>query len=1196
MRWPGRPMLRDTAAEGADERPSSALRAVQTALDLWRMVGLVSSEEFHRQEDRYDPDSGQGRELLFLIANHEWVRRTSEIVDIGRSDAIETVLKIDIDLRQITHEAFRGKTGRLWLPVTVLPLQNVRDYHEPDPFATVTDAAGNLLRLMPADDLKHQMSAGLAEIIINMATAHLPSGRDEDDVADPGHELGGPPRVATRDERMLLSAAVYRLLRRESSPTAGATSADIMREFDQFAASLTHVLAAPPPDAARFRITDARHRLRKLLAAYIIYLGLYAEVPAAATAARERRLGESQFAPRLAYRAVRVLQALVASTIIAVPLELDPVPTVLTVRVPARTLTPTSRPFTLAKPRTWKPWPSTWQIRPSAHLEIDVLLPTADADRQIQVHLADGLSFDDPGHADRPDCGGTAVRLDIAVTNPSPVQDLSAAMTEVLRIKDSPWPPILSMSLVDLARAKAALVADALQHYDVRERDDAPSLLEELGQVLPSVTVNYASLVRLRDFWQQSGLDRLNLFRRTSLDRLGPRALVAQIELIEDFAQRATPRKAVIQADVRVADSDYLSITRTSAWLSLFVMVGILGSLIGWHLFSPKSSAHPEVLAIVLTLFATIQAGRIEKPDRSTLQGQLSSGTGMLAGIMLPPVVLAIALAFQPSVLAGSIWALACIASQLTFLLFMDLWWGPQEAGRQAGQRKRGRMAIGDRHRLETEHLDYGHFEVLRSDYWRNTTADALLLDRLAYGYVIWQGTDGRVDTDTPTPPQLEPLLARPGRAVGAGEEPADVLALLHSSTQRQAITFAVFREKPDDLLPAARDRGPARPGLCVREAREFDLDPDRLAPMDNVASNVDIFIGQHGDFPVLDGHPLITALDAARGKLIVLEAQLPFPAPMPGYPGRQWARLRVALRDADDIRRLTEFLHEIYLNIVLPGDAAHVVAVQADPTVVPRGIGKAVPPPPGDLRTGPGEDAGDLFLPAGSIIWDDDPDAATWRMVASCAPARSNIESGIIRQLNVDKARFQLAHLNYALLHGMAVVILLLHDTAGRKLGASTCGPAPKGPRDPDVQWSQPGIVVNAEVSGRELGPIRKCPLLHVRFHWQDRPGAFLDVLESIDAALADGPPAFHRTSRSVSYARLSIATGRTADGDLTVRLHDTVPSDGHGNLLPTGQLARKISAAALHASAGRHGRVAGSSPDGQQNPVVRVDLLGRA
>ena len=87
------------------------------------MVGLVTADEFHRHEDRYDYDSGQGRELLFLIANHEWVRGTSENVDIDRSDAIETALKIDVDLRQITHEAFRGRTGGLWLPVTVLPRQ-----------------------------------------------------------------------------------------------------------------------------------------------------------------------------------------------------------------------------------------------------------------------------------------------------------------------------------------------------------------------------------------------------------------------------------------------------------------------------------------------------------------------------------------------------------------------------------------------------------------------------------------------------------------------------------------------------------------------------------------------------------------------------------------------------------------------------------------------------------------------------------------------------------------------------------------------------------------------------------------------------------------------------------------------------------------------------------------------------------------
>ena len=139
------------------------------------MVQEVTLDEFHRQEDRYEHDCSQGRELLFLIANHEWVRGTSEIVSIARSDTIDTDIKIDIDLRRIIHEAFREKTGQLWLPVSILPLLAVQRRLEPDPFATVTDAAGNLLPLMPADDLGNQVSAALAEIIVNMAIAHVPT-------------------------------------------------------------------------------------------------------------------------------------------------------------------------------------------------------------------------------------------------------------------------------------------------------------------------------------------------------------------------------------------------------------------------------------------------------------------------------------------------------------------------------------------------------------------------------------------------------------------------------------------------------------------------------------------------------------------------------------------------------------------------------------------------------------------------------------------------------------------------------------------------------------------------------------------------------------------------------------------------------------------------------------------------------------
>jgi hypothetical protein len=1202
----------------------TALRAVHTALELWCMVGLVTAEEFHRHEDRHDHDSGQGRELLFLIANHEWVRGTSEIVDIDRSDAIETALKIDLDLRQITHEAFRGRTGRLWLPVTVLPQQTVQGHHEPDPFATVTDAADNLLPLMPAEDLWHQMSAGMAEIIVNMAIAHLPGRARESSRADPSRGQAESIRFAARDDRVLLSAAVHRLLRLGSDPAAEAVrnenveairDKNIESEFAGFASRLRDLRAEPDAEAMRFRLAAASYRLRWLLAAYITYLGQYAEIPAAETAVDVLGLRPSQFAPKLAFRAVRVLQALAASTVIAVPLDIDSAPTVLTVRVPARRLRLVSKRARLTKPKTWL-------ISPSAHLQIDVLLPTADADRQVQIHLADGISFDEPRHAGRTGRSATAARLDIAVQEPSPVQDLSVSMQQVLRDeqglsasmqqvlhdKDHKWPFALTQWLGDLARAKAALVVDALRHYEVRgENDAAASLqdgktltdlcresLEELSGKLRSVTDDAASLAQLRNFWQESGLDGLNLFRRTSVDPPGPRALVARAEMIEDVAQRATPETAVIHADVRVADREYFSITRTSAKLSLLVMTGILIAIISWHFISPKSSEsslHPEVLAIVLTLFATIQASRVERPDRSTLQGELSaSGTGMLAASMLPPVALAVALAFQPTALVASSWALVFIAVQMSFLVLMRWWWGPSLERREHGERKRRWFTLGDRRKFETEHLDYGHFEVLRSDYWRNTTADALMLGRMAYGYVIRHGTDERVLPDKWLPPRLEPLLMRAGSAA----EPDSVLALLHSSTQRQAVTFVVFREKRDDLLAAGRDQGPAPPGTRVDESQELDLDPNRLAAMDNVSSQVDVFIGQLCDLPVLQEHPLVAALKLARGMLIVLEAQLPFPTPVTGYPGRQWARLRVALRDDGDIRRLTEFLYEIYLKIAQPGGTTHVVAVQVDPTVLPRAIDEFVKPSPGDEVAGPGEDAGDFFLPAGSAIWDEDPSAVTWWMAASCEPARSNIESDIIDGLGFDESCSQLAHLNYARLHGMAAVIVLLHERNDGAGNPHSSRPVPDGQAeyggDPDSYWSRPYITVKTNVSRRELGPFEKCQLLHIRFRWQDHPGAFLDVLDSIDAVLDDNPPAIRRAGRSVSYARLFIANGQVAEGDLTVRLHSPPRTR-----LMTEQLAQRISARALEASAGHDSRVSGGHPDEQQKPVIRIDLLGK-
>jgi hypothetical protein len=183
---------------------SSATDEIRAVADQLRaIVGQITPEEFRWQEGNYDRDSPLGRELLFLIANNEWARATAETIDITRSDAVETMIKIDTDLDRITHEAFRHRTGRLWLPVVVLPPLRQR-LPEPDPFVTltVTDAGGNLLATLPSADVRHRISAALAEIIVNMAVARWPGMRGD-----------GP--TATRDQRLLLSAAIYRLLRSE---------------------------------------------------------------------------------------------------------------------------------------------------------------------------------------------------------------------------------------------------------------------------------------------------------------------------------------------------------------------------------------------------------------------------------------------------------------------------------------------------------------------------------------------------------------------------------------------------------------------------------------------------------------------------------------------------------------------------------------------------------------------------------------------------------------------------------------------------------------------------------------------------------------------------------------------------------------------------------------------------------------------
>ena len=1187
MRWVGRARRDAVAGEGGQDQAAAVtdsadnMEVWNVAKELRSMVNMVRPDEFYGHETNYDHDAGEGRELLFLIANHEWVRATSEIVDISRSDVVQTSLKIDIDLSRITHEAFRKRTGLLWLPVAVLPPQTGQRQVEPDPFAAVTDAAGNLLPLLPADDRRHQIAAALAEIIVNMAVAHLPSSISE---TAGGKSRGGQtavPLVATRDQRVLLSAAIYRML--GSGPGRDVSSPE-----------------SEPP--ATPRIIEARKTLLHFMNVYISYLERLAKGP-------EPR---AQFVPELAQRAITVLKALAESIIVVVPLNYDNAPTVLTVRVPTRILKSVSDPVRKAKP-------STWLIRPSGQLAIDVLLPTADADRQIEIHLPDGVAFEEPARSGDPAVPASSARnllprLDIAVKTPPPLQDFIGSMKQICSMQSGPGSVPVVRSLVDLALAKATVAFDALRHYEVRPGDDpalptlgnqsatqkAHSSLRLLTRKLslPAGGID-AALAGLRASWKATELHNLTLFRNTSADRLGPRTVVARAEMIEDVTKRAAPKRATIYVDIKVDDREYFSTARASTLMSLILMVAVLCFLFGWHFVKPVISPAPEVLAIVLTLFATIQASRIERPDRSALRGQLYAfGNWLIAASMLPAVTLAVALAFasRRGGWAAIFWTAGAVAVQAALLALM--WHGPLTPIGPSSVAPRGKRSVGQRRKFKTEPLNYSYFEALRSDYWRNTTAEALMIGRMAYGYIIWQGADSSRAAES-MPPKLEPLLTQ-GTGLAAADEASSILALLHSSTQRQAVTFVVFRGKPGDNWAA--DGNIRKIGL--------DLDPDRLAPMDSVTSTIDIFVGVPANtVPTVEEHPLIVIMREAKNKLIPLEAQLPIPAPMPGYYSKQWARIRVALRDTKDIGRLTNFLDAISRKVARSGGPGYIVAVQCVPTVLPRIITCSE----AKLPAAEAEAADDIMLLTGDLdvshvraIMDEPASARTWRMIAVCADARSNVESDIIQHLPFPQSGFQLAHLNYARLHGTAVIVMLVHDMGGasseetRAGGQVSCQAqgqvtgAGAGAEKPP--WGQPRILVDAEVSRDDLGPMMQYPLVRIRYRWQDRPGAFLNVLSSVGEALSNESPPIEPKNCSVSYARLQVASGSLALGHLTVRIKAPAQGEKDWNPMKKERMGRMIGAlAALKAES------AGASsprPDNLgrlEDPVIRIDLTSK-
>ena len=228
-----------------------------------------------------------------------------------------------------------------------------------------------------------------------------------------------------------------------------------------------------------------------------------------------------------------------------------------------------------------------------------------------------------------------------------------------------------------------------------------------------------------------------------------------------------------------------------------------------------------------------------------------------------------------------------------------------------------------------------------------------------------------------------------------------------------------------------------------------------------------------------------------------------------------------------------------------------------------------------------------DITYPAANLK--ESADAHTWRVLTFCSDARSNIESDIVNKLaDATGQQLQLVGLTYALLHGMAIMKITVHE--------------PENYADPDGGLDgklnqDPGrklqLLVNEKLSRNELAPPTEYPLLRVHFRWRDRPGAILNVLDSLNKALMDESSKMNEDQWSVSYARTQAPAGGAAVARLTLRIH-LPPDDLRSWSQDSQDIERKVRMrAAIGAITGRHANSVGDESDIPEDPVISVNVI---
>ncbi|MEJ2578913.1 MAG: hypothetical protein P8Z68_07415 [Kineosporiaceae bacterium] len=1091
-------------------------------------VGQVTTEEFTRQDSRFERDSRLGRELLYLIAHDEWIRGTTELADLSRSQTVDTTIRVNIDLGQLSHEAFNDEAGRLSLPLLILPgippggsTGTAGTGLTPDVVAT--DAAGTLLPTLPQTEIHQRLAAALAEIFLSLGSAHLPD-----------REQGR----SDRDARLVLAAALYKYLRR------GGQDSDPGPEPRN--GTRYPVLAA--------RVKAAADRVRLLLKHYAQPCDQPGDQPC------------DDVDAALAERAARVLGALRGGSVIAVSVERGQPPTMISVELPARLLEARRRLIR-------RPW---------AELDLELLLPSGRADRQVRVRLPDGVAC-----ARRPD-GEPRADLELSVAQPRAVKHLKAVMDQVVAqgAGRAGCSPTVLAALSELALTHFNEVTELFGTYRVPSGPEGERLRTRLADLRQGLLgLRHAcrgpegekgdrelalTVERVIRIWADGTWLPETLHRRSRVMAPNRHEVVVHLDAVDSGLHQGTPRISRLSL---VAVATDLTL-RSAAVYTGAMGLALITVILLLSLAAGGSVGNPEVLASVLTLFAAVQAGRVDHPDQSTLRGLLgSAGYIPVVASVLPPILLAVALAFIEGDRDGKNLTRTCMVlalfAQLALLIYLRLM--RAEALDRSVRSPRLRLATAP-----VTGTDDG--EVLHSHWWQGTCAEALLIDRGAVAYLVHQGAPpeergGRgllpdlldvrprwprrgatgisrrpselpdifssgngTEHDGPGPVRTAFATMVQAGAAKAGlvpqePRPPSILALLRSGTSRQSLTYVVFREEPD------------QDWVELHRARPVPVDLDRVDSPEAPLELVEVLLGLSGGSSRLGDHPLGQVLHAtAQAGLPIVDVQLPVPAPEPTAEPLTWARVRVAVHEA----RLPS----------LAGYVRSLAALVDDGTASSwaLGIGLRGAAAPvwlrGPARTAHREDPHPLLAEDLDVVQDEDPDLRRWWVLAITGRNRAGLETEVVDRLAKTRGHLNLAGVTIAAMPGNVVMFLLLRDEQA---------PDPPATNVSDLETGIAGVGlrvwVNTWVTARELGTrsdAGRRPVVRVHTRTQEAPGGMALTLQALNRALEtvrSVPPRGETVERVPAaedwYVLVRVLEGRIATAVFTIRVAADLVTD---------------------------------------------------